>query len=115
MNLVADESVDLPIVLRLRRDGHDVVAIAELSPGVTDDVVLQEANSHAAVLLTGDKDFGELVYRLKQLHHGVVLFRLAGLPPDVKAEIVSEAFTLHEGEFSEAFTVISPGAIRIRR
>ena len=44
MNIVADESVDAPIVAALRQAGHDVSYIAELSPGVSDDVVLDGAN-----------------------------------------------------------------------
>src|SRR4051812_31752904 len=79
MILLADESVDPPIVERLRQDGHDIVYIAELSPSIADDQVLQEANSRNALLLTEDKDFGELVYRLGRVHAGVVLVRLAGL------------------------------------
>jgi predicted nuclease of predicted toxin-antitoxin system len=64
MMLLADESVDRPIVERQRQDGHNTVYVAELSPSVTDDEVLQEANNRDALLLTEDKDFGGLVYRL---------------------------------------------------
>jgi Domain of unknown function (DUF5615) len=62
MILLADESVDRPIVERLRQDGHDVTYVAELSPSISDEQVLQEANTRNALLLTEDKDFGELVY-----------------------------------------------------
>ncbi len=41
MNLLADESVDRPIVERLRQQGYDVVYVAELSPSMADDQVLQ--------------------------------------------------------------------------
>ncbi len=64
MNLLADESVDRPIVEQLRQDGHDVLYVAEMEPGIPDDVVLQRANEHQALLVTEDKDFGELVYRV---------------------------------------------------
>ena len=63
MNLLADESIDLQIVDRLRQDGHLVHYIAEMEPGISDDVVLDLANQDTAVLLTADKDFGELVFR----------------------------------------------------
>jgi len=63
VNLVANEGVDRPVVERLRQDGHDVVYVAELSPSITDEEVLQQANARSAVLLTADKDFGELVFR----------------------------------------------------
>ncbi|HEX5872366.1 MAG TPA: DUF5615 family PIN-like protein [Longimicrobium sp.] len=71
MNFVCDEGVDRSIVVQLRSDGHDVVYIAELSPSIPDDEVLREANERAAVLVTADKDFGELVFRLGKLSTGI--------------------------------------------
>jgi predicted nuclease of predicted toxin-antitoxin system len=114
MTLVADESVESEIVVRLRTDGHDVSYIAETSPAVDDDTVLQTSNSRGAVLLTADKDFGEMVYRQDRIHGGVVLIRLAGLSPETKAEVVSTVFRDQADEMPDAFTVISPGIIRIR-
>ena len=45
MMLLADESVDRPIVERLCQDEHDTLYVAEMSPSITDDQVLQEANN----------------------------------------------------------------------
>lgn len=115
MNLVADEGVDRPVVERLRLDGHDVVYVAELSPSVADVAVLQLANARSAVLLTADKDFGELVFRQGLVHSGVVLVRLAGLANATKAEIVAEVCRDRTSELTGAFSVISPGQVRIRR
>ena len=114
MNLLADESVDRPIVDRLRQQGHDVVYVAELSPSMSDDQVLQYANERDAVLVTADKDFGELVFRLGKAHRGVVLLRLAGLPAAVKAEAIARVFTDHGAKLIGAFSVVSKGAVRIR-
>ena len=61
MNFLADESVDRQIVERLRQDGHLVQYVAEMEPGISDNVVLASANREAALLLTADKDFGEPV------------------------------------------------------
>lgn len=114
MNLLADESADGAVVERLRADGHDVVYVAEMRPGITDDEVLDGANRSESLLLTGDKDFGELVFRLHRVNLGVVLIRLSGLSPLPKARVVSEAIQAHGGEMVGAFTVISSGMIRIR-
>ena len=73
MNLVADENIDRGIIERLRRDGHLVDWIAELSPSVSDEEVLRLAVEGGAVLVTEDKDFGELVYRCGLAHSGVLL------------------------------------------
>lgn len=115
MILLADESVDRQIVERVRQCGHDTVYVAELSPSITDDQVLQEANKRKALLLTEDKDFGELVYRLGKVHAGVVLIRLAGLPSLSKADTVAKVLQEHGTELPGGFSVISPGAVRIRK
>ncbi|MBX0331386.1 DUF5615 family PIN-like protein [Oscillochloris sp. ZM17-4] len=115
MNIVADEGVDRPIVDQLRQDGHDVVYIAEESPSITDDEVLRIANTRGSVLLTIDKDFGELVFRLNRVDHGVVLVRLEGLHAATKAAIVAHAFRDYGHELGSAFSVIGPGTVRIRK
>jgi predicted nuclease of predicted toxin-antitoxin system len=114
MNFCADESVDHPIVKRLRDDGHDVLAVAEMAPSITDETVLAQANHRGDLLLTVDKDFGELVFRQHRVTAGVVLIRLAGLSARAKAGIVSAAIRDHSAELLHAFTVISPGMVRIR-
>ncbi|HSA48451.1 MAG TPA: DUF5615 family PIN-like protein [Candidatus Competibacteraceae bacterium] len=115
MKFVADESVDFPIVERLRQDGHSVWAVVEMDSGISDDLVLDHANRQNAVLLTADKDFGELVFRLKRLNFGVVLVRLAGLPPRRKAEIVARAVEEKGEELKDAFSVITANTLRVRQ
>mgnify|MGYP001149274885 CR=1 FL=1 len=115
MNFLADESVDRQIVDRLRQDEHLVWYVAEMEPGVSDDIVLDLANREAALLLTADKDFGELVFGQHRLMPGIVLIRLAGLPPLRKAEIVTSAIKQHGAELPHAFAVITSKVFRIRR
>ncbi|GAC1596626.1 MAG: hypothetical protein NVS3B19_19080 [Ginsengibacter sp.] len=115
MNLLADEGVDKPIVDELRNNGFDVVYILETNQGVSDEFILAMANTDKRLLLTQDKDFGELVFRLKNAHHGVILIRLEGYKPALKAEIVLNAIIKHTDELINSFTVIQPNAIRIRK
>ncbi len=103
MNLVADENIDRGVVERLRRDGHAVDWIAELSPSVTDEEVLRRAAGSGAVLVTEDKDFGELVYRRALSHAGVLLVRLEGLDNAAKANVVSRAVRDNEADLPGAF------------
>ena len=114
MNLLADEGIDRAVVERLRDDGHDVLYIAELSPGILDEDVLQQANARGALLVTADKDFGELVFRQGLIHSGVVLLRLAGLSNSTKAELVAAVCQDRARELLRAFSVVSPGQVRIR-
>jgi predicted nuclease of predicted toxin-antitoxin system len=115
VNFLADENVDKHIVERLRNDGHIVLYVIEMEPSISDDEVIQRANQEAALLLTADKDFGELVFRQGRVVYGVVLIRLAGLSPQHKAEVVAIAVQEHADELAQNFTVITPGAVRIRR
>ena len=115
MNLLADESVDRQIVDRLRQDGHAVRYVAEMDPGISDDTVLDLAYREADVLLTADKDFGELVFRQGRLTSGILLVRLAGLSPARKADVVSSSVSQHSAELPGAFAVLSARSLRIRR
>jgi len=63
--IVADESVDFRIVIQLRQIGLTVYAIVEQQPSIKDEEVLAIANENDALLITEDKDFGELVFRLQ--------------------------------------------------
>ncbi len=115
MTFVADERVDRQIVEAVRGLGYDVLSIAESAAGIADEDVLSRANDAQSVLLTADKDFGELVFRQHRLHAGIVLFRLAGLAPAAKAPVVVAAIKAHGTELEGEFCVITDTAVRIRR
>lgn len=115
MNFVADESVDQPIIERLRADGHDVVAIAELKPGIPDEEVLSISANSDAILITSDRDFGELVFRQRLNSSGVILLRFAGMSAETKSKIVSDTVHQHGESFSDSFSVIGTNTVRIRR
>ena len=113
MKLLIDESVDRPIIDRLIDDGYDVLSIADVDPGITDAEVLQRANELFALLVTADKDFGELVFqRNSDASSGVVLIRLSGLSAQRKAEIVIKAFREYGSRFMQNFSVIGLGKVR---
>lgn len=115
MKLVADEGVDKPIVDALRIAGFNVHYILETNRGAQDNIILQIANTQQRTLITQDKDFGELVYRMKMEHFGVILIRLDGFSAQKKAEIVVNVLERYKTELEKAFTVIQPTAIRIRK
>lgn len=115
MNLVADEGVDQPIVAALRAAAFDVTYYAELAPGTDDTTILAHAQNAHTLLLTCDKDFGELIFRNRLVTAGVVLIRLEGLNAETKARLVLNAIQAHAAEMLNSFAVISPGLLRIRR
>jgi predicted nuclease of predicted toxin-antitoxin system len=115
MKLLADESVDRPIIARLRSDGHDIASIAEDSPGIADDEVLSRACREGVVPISADKGFGELVYRRAQPHAGVLLLRIPDLNESEKCDLVSRTVGDRGGELPGAFSVLTGELLRIRR
>lgn len=97
VRLLADENVQAPLVQALRDEGHDVLYIAEQASGITDDEVLSMAAQQERLLLTEDKDFGELVFRLKRGLPGVILLRLTDVSWQSRYRRLSKLF----GEFGE--------------
>lgn len=115
MNLVADESVEGPTILALRNAGHQVYSIAESAPGIDDTAVLEISRKEVAILLTADKDFGELVFREREEHCGVLLIRLPDGSLNANASIVVAAIEQHGTEMQNCFSVLTGQAIRIRQ
>jgi predicted nuclease of predicted toxin-antitoxin system len=115
VSILADENIEAEIVARLRSDGLAVEYIIETGRGADDEDILERARVANQVLLTSDKDFGELVYRRHLAHAGVVLLRLDdALTAIEKADIVAAAFRQHGASFPSAFSVVTEKVIRMR-
>lgn len=113
MRLLADECIARPVVERLRSDGFDVAWVTEDSPGASDEAVLARANDEHRVLLTEDKDFGELTVRMKRPAIGVVIIALATCDTAETAERTARALCEIGDRSQGALTIIE--AKRIRR
>ncbi len=113
MKFLADESFDFPFIQAMRNEGYDVSAIVETNSGVDDEAVLKIANDEARILLTCDKDFGELVFRLKLIHSGIILFRVPDVSTELKISFLINCLKNHFGKLALSFTVISSQKIRI--
>lgn len=115
MRFVADESVDAPIVQKLREVGFEIFSIAEQSHGISDELVLAIAHKNGSLLITQDKDFVDLVYRLGKAHEGIILLRLEGLTPYQKADLCLVVINQHKNELPGAFVVVYKDYVKIRR
>ncbi len=113
MNIIADENIAVQVVERLRENGHNVRYTMQ-GMGITDSIVLELANQQKTLVITDDKDFGELVIRHRQQTSGVMLIRLPGLPPLQKAEIVAHVIEQYGDQLINAMCVVTPQKVRIR-
>ena len=115
LNFLADESCDFSVIRALRQAGYSVNAIAEISPSLPDEDVLELAVAENRLLLTEDKDFGEWVFAHKHAMTGVLLLRY---PASMRFSMVAAVIDLiggHATELEGSFTVLEPGRARIRR
>ena len=113
MNFVADESCAMPVIKALREAGHDVIAIAEVAQGAADDQVLERALKEKRILITEDRDFGELVYARGRSSASVMLVRFHSRARQAKATTVVEAISRLGSRLEDSFTVVEPGRVRI--
>jgi len=91
IRLLADENIPLDTVAILREAGYDITAVAEDAPRALDVEVLRMARDSERVLLTLDRDFGELIYRdVAPVPPGVVYLRIPKpSPSSVTAALLS--------------------------
>ena len=113
MRFLADESCDSIMVRALREAGHDVLAVSDVTPRAVDSEVIELALREKRILLTEDKDFGQLVYSHGQKTMGVIFLRF---PFSARRQISKEVCNLvkQKGErLTGCFVTVQPGRIRI--
>ena len=114
--IVVDECVEYEIVLMLRQENIPVLSIMESHSGIKDTEVLKIAVANTCLLLTEDKDFGELVFRLHLPHYGILLVRFPnGFDPDIKAKSVVKVVIDKFEEIENRFSVLDEHKLRIRK
>lgn len=114
MRFLADENFPRPSVLALRAAGHEVEWIGDLDPGAPDAAVLERAAALGAVLLTFDRDFGALLYRLgARAPAGLAYFRFVPASPREPAEVLL-AWLEAGGTLTGRFCVVERERLRFR-
>ena len=114
MRFLADECCDASLVAALRREGHDVVYAVESLAGTTDEELLDRAYVEGRVVITEDKDFGELVYRLGRPAAGIVLLRFDVLDRGFKVPRLQDLLLHEQHRLPGSFVVLELDKVRIR-
>lgn len=114
MKLLADENFPRSVVDALRHDGIDVVWVRQQMPSAKDEDILSYAIAESRVLVTFDKDFGELAFRRGLPSTcGIVLFRIAIISRDsIAAQIVT--ILKSRIDWAGQFAVVDETRIRMR-
>lgn len=113
MRFLIDESTGKRLATLLEKKGHDVVFVGDFMPKATDESVLAEAEKQNRILITDDKDFGALIFRLNRPTTGVILLRTVSSRPNVRLEIIKNLLKSYNPKGK--FVVLKEDSIRIRK
>jgi predicted nuclease of predicted toxin-antitoxin system len=113
VRILANENVPAQVVAALREDSHDVAWVRTETPGQSDSRILQHASEEGRVLLTLDKDFGELAFRFGlPAASGIILLRARTAGPQSLAHLVRAALKARD-DWAGHFSVIEADRIRM--
>ena len=90
MRFLVDESVGNRFAKLMRNSGYDAVFVGDVMPEVDDALVLSFADREIGVLITADKDFGELIFKIGRSSAGVILIRTTTRDPEKRFEMVKD-------------------------
>jgi predicted nuclease of predicted toxin-antitoxin system len=115
MRFLANENVAKDLVVALRAGGHDTAWVRQDAPGSPDTDVLARARNEARILITFDKDFGELAFHAKlPSESGVILFRMR-MPKATEVGARLAKLVTARDDWAGHFSVVEPGRVRMRR
>ncbi|MGQ0622137.1 MAG: DUF5615 family PIN-like protein [Panacagrimonas sp.] len=116
MKWLADENIAGYAIQFLREAAHDVVAVREIAPGISDREVLALARQQHRVLLSFDRDHGDLIFNRGILAPPAVIYlRLYPPSPEVLAAILKKVIALEPAVLTGQFTVATQDGLRQRR
>ena len=114
MRIIANENVMATAIAELRARGHDVISVKESMRSAPDQAILTRVQSEKRILVTFDKDFGELAFRWGLSSEcGVILFRLAGSNPDEDSRRVVTVIESRD-DWPGHLSVVTEDRVRMR-
>jgi predicted nuclease of predicted toxin-antitoxin system len=113
MKFLLDENVDARLIAYLEEQGHDVKGVVrDYQSSLTDPFILALAHSEQRVMITNDRDFGDIVFHQGQAHAGVIYLRLRSFALEHIQSRVDAAIAT-QPDSSRSFLVVSDRRIRL--
>ena len=116
MDLLVDECLGIEFVEELRQAGHDVIWVREHYSGSEDEDLLALSVAQLRILISEDRDFGELIFQRRLPAIGIVLVKIAdfGGSLQLTANYAANKITQLGASLMGHLTVIEPGRERPR-
>ncbi len=115
LKFLIDIGVSKQVEKWLKEQGYDTKDMRDIDPKAEDGVILKTAVSESRMVVTMDKDFGELVFKSGRLHAGVLILRLEDAKGSEKVEVVKTILDEHGDKLHGKFCVFQSGRLRISR
>jgi predicted nuclease of predicted toxin-antitoxin system len=114
MRFIIDESTGSGVVNYLQSQGYDAVSVVDIMPQADDIEILRYAYAENRLVITNDKDFGDLIFRSQEPHQGIVLLRLQDESGINRVSVISRVIAQYAEHLPGRFTVATEKNIRFR-
>jgi len=111
---LVDVGVSKKVETWLSKNGYDVKCVRDINPKAMDSEILHQAVSENRMVITMDKDFGELVFNSGLRHSGVLILRLEDANGDQKLLVIKKILENYADKMGEKFCVFQDGRLRIK-
>jgi predicted nuclease of predicted toxin-antitoxin system len=113
MKFIADENIPLKVVKKLRDIDIDIISIAEIQIGLDDEEIAKMSEKEKAIIVTFDKDFGEIIFKRLIKPFGVILLRIPPKSADYIFDFLRWLLIESKIEFERKLVVVREDKIRI--
>ncbi len=113
LKFLVDECAGRKLYNSLKENGFDTEFVADKFLAADDSVILTYAEKENRVLITNDKDFGELLFRLNSPSSGVILLRLRADTSENRRKVVLHTISNFKDKLSSHLVVVNESKIRI--
>lgn len=114
LKFLIDESSGKKLAIFLSQKGYDVKYVGNFMPSSSDKEVLDFAEKENRILITNDKDFGELIFRLSKPSSGVILLRLKDESVNNKQKYILQVINKFSNKINKSFLVVTEKKVRIK-
>lgn len=112
MKFLVDECTGPAVAKWLRSEGYEVFSVFDEARGTSDREILTKAYTENWILVTNDKDFGEMVHREKRPHHGIIFLRLHNQRSAIKIDALRRLLNTYAAQLTESFVVVTETLVR---
>jgi predicted nuclease of predicted toxin-antitoxin system len=113
MRFLVDECTGTSVADWLKSEKHEVFSVFEQWRGVSDDEIIEKCQNEDYILITSDKDFGEMVFRNQKVYNGIILLRCEPNIFKKRIEVLNKLIQNYSDSLQNNFVVVTNDKVRI--